>query len=128
LPTNLPNPLAIAAMAMKFVGRDTSVALVSEGLGPKKWHGRAAILVNEHSISAVEMIAAFASENRLATLVGAETAGRLIPGPGVRVGGASRIFRVPWSADQELGGSSDQLSGPEGQSCQRISTSIFSSE
>ena len=55
-------------MAIKFVGRDTSVALVSEGLGPKKWHGRVAILVNEHTISAGEMVAAFAAENRLATM------------------------------------------------------------
>jgi carboxyl-terminal processing protease len=86
LPTNLPNPLAIANMAIKFVGRDTSVALHSEGLGQKKWHGRVAILVNEHTISAGEMVAAFASENRLAKIVGTETAGRLIPGSGSKVG------------------------------------------
>src|SRR6202000_702431 len=86
LPTNLPNPLAIATMALKFVGRDTSVALLSEGLGRKKWHGRVAILVNEHTISAGEMVAAFASENKLATIVGTETAGRLIPGSGGKVG------------------------------------------
>lgn len=86
LPTNLPNPLAIASMAIKFVGRDTSVALLSEGLGAKRWHGRIAILVNEHTISAGEMVAAFASENRLATIVGTETAGRLIPGSGAKVG------------------------------------------
>lgn len=74
-------------MAIRFVGRDTSVTLVSEGLGPKKWHGRAAILVNEHTISAGEMVAAFASENRLARIIGTETAGRLIPGSGSKVGG-----------------------------------------
>jgi C-terminal processing protease CtpA/Prc len=33
------------------------------------------ILVNEHSASAAEMDAAFASENGLATLVGTKTAG-----------------------------------------------------
>ncbi len=32
------------------------------------------------------MIAAFAAENGLATLVGTETAGRLIPGSGTKVG------------------------------------------
>jgi hypothetical protein len=32
LPTDLPNPLAIASMAVQFVGRDSSVVLVSEGL------------------------------------------------------------------------------------------------
>lgn len=133
LPTNLPNPLAIASMAVMFIGRDSSVTLVSEGLGPKKWHGHAAILVNEHTISAGEMVAAFASENRLATIVGTETAGRLIPGSGVKVGagymlvmpkaeyrawsgerfeghGVKPDVLVPWSADQHLGNLSDQFS------------------
>lgn len=35
------------------------------------------MLVNEHSARAAEMIAAFASEYRLATRVGAKTAARL---------------------------------------------------
>jgi carboxyl-terminal processing protease len=86
LPTHLPNPIAIASMAIQFLGRDPSVLLVSEGLGAKRWHGRVAILVNEHTVSAGEMIAAFASENGLAKIIGTETAGRLIPGSGFKVG------------------------------------------
>ncbi len=86
LPTHLPNPLAIASLALKFGGRDSSVLLMSEGLGPQKWHGNIAILINEHTVSAGEMVAAFAAENNLATLVGTETAGRLIPGSGSKVG------------------------------------------
>jgi C-terminal processing protease CtpA/Prc len=86
LPTSLPNPLAIASMAFKFVGRDPSVVLVSEGLGPQRWHGRVVILTNEHTVSAGEMVAAFAKENALARIVGTETAGRLIPGSGFKVG------------------------------------------
>ncbi|HXJ42056.1 MAG TPA: S41 family peptidase [Bryobacteraceae bacterium] len=86
LPTHLPNPIAIATMAVQFVGRDPSVLLVSEGLGLKRWHGRVAILVNEHTVSAGEMVAAFAAENGLAKIVGTETAGRLIPGSGFKVG------------------------------------------
>jgi C-terminal processing protease CtpA/Prc len=86
LPTNLPNPIAIASMALKHLGRGESVLLVSEGLGPQRWHGHVAILVNEHTVSAGEMVAAFASENGLATLVGVDTAGRLIPGSGFKVG------------------------------------------
>jgi C-terminal processing protease CtpA/Prc len=86
LPTHLPNPLAIASMAVRFVGRDPSVVLVSEGLGSKRWHGNVAMLVNEHTISAGEMVAAFATENGLAKVVGTETAGRLIPGSGFKVG------------------------------------------
>lgn len=86
LPTHLPNPLGVASLALRFGGRDSSVVLVSEGLGHKKWHGRIAILVNEHTVSAGEMVTAFAHENKLATIVGAETAGRLIPGTGTKVG------------------------------------------
>ena len=86
LPTHLPNALGVASLALRFGGRDPSVVLVSEGLGRQKWHGRIAILVNEHTASAGEMVAAFASENKLAIIVGTETAGRLIPGTGTKVG------------------------------------------
>lgn len=103
LPTNLPNPLAIASMAFKYAGRDSSVALVSEGLGPKKWHGHAVILVNEHTISAGEMLAAFASENRLAAIVGEETAGRLIPGSSAKVG-AGYMLAMPKAEYRTWGG------------------------
>lgn len=92
LPTHLPNPLAIASLAIQFAGRDPFILLVSEGLGPKKWHGRVAILVNEHTVSAGEMVAAFAQENRLATIVGTETAGRLIPGSGFKVDGGYMLI------------------------------------
>ena len=86
LPTHLPNLLGVVSMVLKYAGRDPSILLVSEGLGPKKWHGRIVILVNEHTVSAGEMVAAFASENQLATIMGTETAGRLIPGSGFKVG------------------------------------------
>lgn len=132
LPTNLPNPLAIASMAVKFVGRDPSVLLVSEGLGQKKWHRRTVILVNEHTVSAGEMVAAFAVENQLAKIVGTETAGRLIPGSGFKVGlgymlimpkaeyltwqgqrfegtGIKPGVEVPWSPDCFAAGIDNQL-------------------
>lgn len=86
IPTGLPNSLAIASMAIQFVGRDPSIVLVSEGLGPKRWHGHVVILANEHTASAGEMVAAFAVENSLAKIVGTETAGRLIPGSGFKLG------------------------------------------
>jgi C-terminal processing protease CtpA/Prc len=92
LPTDKPNFLAIATMALKYARRDPSVLLVSEGLGPQKWHGRIVILVNEHTVSAGEMVAAFAKENKLATLVGTETAGRLIPGSGFKIGFGYRLI------------------------------------
>jgi carboxyl-terminal processing protease len=86
LPTEKPNPLAILSMAVRFAGRDSSVVLVSEGLGNQKWQGRIVILTNEHTVSAGEMVCAFARENNLAKIVGTETAGRLIPGSGFKVG------------------------------------------
>jgi carboxyl-terminal processing protease len=132
LPTDLPNMLGIATMALKYVGRDSSVALISEGLGAKRWHGRVAILVNEHTVSAGEMVAAFAAENHLATIVGTETAGRLIPGSGFKVGhgymliipkaeyltwqgrrfegaGIKPDVEVPWSPESFAAGVDNQL-------------------
>jgi carboxyl-terminal processing protease len=105
LPTHLQNPLAILTMAMKFAGRDPSVVLVSEGLGPKKWHGRVVILTNEHTASAGEMVCAFAKENGLAKIVGTETAGRLIPGSGFKVGEGYLVILpkaayVTWAAQR----------------------------
>jgi len=44
------------------------------------------LLVNEHSASAAEMLAAFAAENNLAKIVGTKTAGRLLSGSAFRVG------------------------------------------
>jgi len=56
------------------------------GLGAQPFHGRVVILVNEHTASAGEMLAAFAEENNLATIVGAKTAGRLLSGGTFRAG------------------------------------------
>jgi carboxyl-terminal processing protease len=132
LPTEKPNPLAIATMAMKFVGRDPSVVLVSEGLGNRRWHSRIVILTNEHTVSAGEMVCAFARENNLAKIVGTETAGRLIPGSGFKVGHGYMVIMpkakyitwsgqtfegkgivpdviVPWSAEAFAGGQDNQL-------------------
>lgn len=65
---------------------DQSICIVTEGLGPQKFHGRVVVLVNEHSASAAEMLAAFAQENRLGTIVGTKTAGRLLSGSAFHVG------------------------------------------
>lgn len=62
-------------LLLQFGFRDRSVAVFSEGLGPQRHHGRIALLVNEASASAAEMVAAFAREYGLATVVGSRTAG-----------------------------------------------------
>lgn len=69
-----------------FRRSDKSILLVTEGLGPQKFHGRVVILVNEHTASAGEMLASFAEENNLATIVGVKTAGRLLSGSIFRAG------------------------------------------
>ena len=73
-------------LALRYAFIDHSIALVTEGLGPQPFHGRTAILVNQHSASAAEMVAAFAQENKLATIVGTKTPGRLV---------GSRPFKLP---------------------------------
>jgi C-terminal processing protease CtpA/Prc len=60
--------LRVIPLIFRFATRGRSVAVFSEGLGEQKPHGRVVILINEHSASAAEMVVAFASEYRLATL------------------------------------------------------------
>lgn len=81
----------ILPLALKFGFAGRSVAVFTEALGPKPFHGRVAMLVNEHSASAAEMVAAFASEYKLATLVGAKTAGRLVATGAFKVGFGYRL-------------------------------------
>jgi C-terminal processing protease CtpA/Prc len=57
--------------------RERSVALFTEGPGDEPFHDRIVMLLNGYSASAAEMVAAFASEEGLATLVGSKTAGAL---------------------------------------------------
>jgi carboxyl-terminal processing protease len=78
-------------LLFRFALRDRSVALVTEGLGRQQFHGKIAILVNEHSASASEMVAAFAAENGLATIVGTKTAGRLMAASAFKVGYGYRV-------------------------------------
>jgi C-terminal processing protease CtpA/Prc len=72
--------LLMMALRFKFFQRDRSVVLVTEGLGPQPFQGRTVVLINEHTHSAAEMVASFAKENRLATLVGTRTAGEVLGG------------------------------------------------
>lgn len=78
----------------KVLYRDRSIALFTEGLGKRQFHGRVAILVNEHTKSAAEMIAEFARTNQLATLVGTRTAGEVLGAVNFLVGEGYRL-RIP---------------------------------
>ena len=79
-------------LLLRFAGRDQSIVVVTEGLGPQKFHGRVVLLVNEHTSGAGEMVAGFAKENNLARIVGTKTAGRLLGGEGFKVGGGYIAF------------------------------------
>jgi C-terminal processing protease CtpA/Prc len=84
--------LGVVPLIFRFaIPRRRSVAVFTERLGPQTHHGRVAILVNEHSASAAEMVAAFAQENGVATLVGAKTAGRLVASSAFKVGDGYRV-------------------------------------
>jgi carboxyl-terminal processing protease len=67
------------------------IVLESEGLGPKPYDGNIVLLVNRHTASAAEMVTVFAKENKLATIVGERTAGRLLSATSVKVGHGFRL-------------------------------------
>jgi carboxyl-terminal processing protease len=71
---------------LKFRNVDKSIALVTEGLGKQAFHQRTIVLVNEHTISGSEIVAGFASDHKLATLVGTPTAGTLLGWSSLSVG------------------------------------------
>ena len=70
----------------EFALRDKSVALMTQGLDRQPFHGRIVVLINEWTTSAGEMVASFAKENGLATLVGTKTAGNVLGAANFGVG------------------------------------------
>lgn len=76
----------LIGLAIRYALAEKSIAVITEGLGPQPFHGRIAILVNQHSASAAEIVAAFARENKLATIVGSKTPGRLMSGAAFKAG------------------------------------------
>jgi len=77
---------ALFWLAARYAFVEKSILVVTEGLGERRFHGRVVLLVNEHTASAGEMVAAFAEENNLATIVGTKTPGRLLSGSAFKVG------------------------------------------
>jgi carboxyl-terminal processing protease len=71
----------------RYAFRDKSLMLLTQGLGPQPFHGKIAMLVNEWTNSAGEMVANFAAENRLATLIGQKTRGNVLGAMNFKVGG-----------------------------------------
>lgn len=77
-------------LAFKF-GNKKSVVLETENLGPQSFHNRIGILVNEHSTGAAEMLIQFAKENKLATIIGSKTPGRLVSRAAFKIGHDYRL-------------------------------------
>ena len=67
------------------------IVLETEGLGKRSFQGNIVLLVDRHTASAAEMIVAFAKDNHLATVVGENTAGRLLSATSVKVGHGYRL-------------------------------------
>ncbi len=67
------------------------IVLESEGHGPQSYQGNIVLLVDRHTASAAEMVTIFAKENKLATIVGEKTAGRLLSATSVKVGHGFRL-------------------------------------
>ena len=85
---------ALWPLALKFAPTmlaKTPIVLETEGLGRKDFHGRVILLVDRHTASAAEMIVAFARENKLARIVGENTAGKLLSATSAKVGQGFRL-------------------------------------
>jgi carboxyl-terminal processing protease len=125
--------LALPSLVFKFLGK-TSIFLYTEALGQRDWHGHTVILVDEHTAGAAEMVAQFAQENHLATLVGMKTPGRLVTRRASKLGFGYRLvipiaayvsakgtqiegsgvtpdISIPWSYEDAAAGIDRQLNG-----------------
>jgi len=83
MPSNKPELLVALA---RFAFQDKSLMLLTQGLGRQPFHGRIVVLINEWTNSAAEMMANFAAENKLATLVGQKTRGNVLGATNFQVG------------------------------------------
>ncbi|WP_263357699.1 S41 family peptidase [Acidicapsa ligni] len=77
--------------AAKLGLRVKPILLRTEGLEPKPFSKRVVLLVDRHTASASEIVAAFARENGLAVLVGEPTSGRLLSGDDFKLSGGYRV-------------------------------------
>jgi carboxyl-terminal processing protease len=88
--------LGLYTMALRFIlfQRSRSLRLMTEGLGKKLFHGRIVLLVDESSRSGSEMVAGFAQEAKLATIVGSKTPGETLGAANFKIGEEYRL-RIP---------------------------------
>jgi C-terminal processing protease CtpA/Prc len=87
---------ALLTTLFRYAFRDKSVMLLTQGLGEQPFHNRIVVLINEWTNSAAEMVANFAAENHLATVVGEKTRGNVLGAMNFNVGGGYWL-RLPVS-------------------------------
>lgn len=78
----------------RFAFRDKSIVLMTQGLGPQPFHGSVVMLINDWTNSGGEMVASFASEQNLATLIGVKTAGNVLGATNLKLPCSYRL-RLP---------------------------------
>jgi C-terminal processing protease CtpA/Prc len=83
--------LGLVPLLAKFAFGDKSIAVFTEGRGTNRVQGRTVLLVNEHSASASEMIAAFAGTEGRVQIVGTRTPGRVVGSKSFKVGEGFRV-------------------------------------
>ena len=98
-------------LALRFYNKK-SVVLETEGLGRRPFHGRVVVLCNEHSTGAAEMLAQFAKENHVATIVGTRTPGHLISRSAFPIGHGYQLV-VPVAAYKSWQGTQIEGNGIE---------------
>jgi carboxyl-terminal processing protease len=77
--TRIPRSrLQLPFVVRRFRKLDKSIVVVTEGRTKRPYDGRVVMLVNEHTTSGAEIVAGFAADHGLATLVGMPTRGRLL--------------------------------------------------
>jgi carboxyl-terminal processing protease len=101
----------ILQLAVQYHGKEC-VVIDTEGRGPRKFHGKIVVLINEHCAGAAEMVAQFAKENCLATIVGMKTSGRLNAHCTFKIGFGYRLM-IPTGAYISWNGSRAEGRGVE---------------
>ena len=79
-------PVGLITALTRFLFKDKSLVLLTQGLGPQPFHGNIVVLINESTSSAAEMVANFAAENKLATIIGSKTLGTVLGARNFAVG------------------------------------------
>lgn len=83
----MPATRTEAALTLaRFAVRDKSVMLTAQGLGLQPFHGKIAVIINEWTNSAGEIVAAFCQEAELATVIGEPSRGNVLGAANFKVG------------------------------------------